>query len=102
MAWSLRRVGPSADRAQRQRRDRSRDPVRRSGNARFEDLDGQGTDTYEGAFATPDQIILAGHYDDGTFGYSAIDVYELGLYTRALTAGERARLDDYLRNKYGL
>jgi hypothetical protein len=73
-----------------------------SGNARFEDLDGEGLDTYDGAFATPDQMILAGHYDDGTFGYSAIDVYELGLFTRALGAGERAALQNYLRNKFGL
>ena len=71
------------------------------GAARFEDVDGQGLDTYDGAFATPDQIVLAGHYDNGTFGYSAIDVYELGLYTRALTAGEGAFLADYLRNKHG-
>jgi hypothetical protein len=73
-----------------------------AGNARFEDLDGEGLDTYDGAFATPAQIILAGHYNDGTFGYSAIDIYELGLFTRALGAGERAALQDYLRNKYGL
>jgi hypothetical protein len=73
-----------------------------AGNALFEDLDGQGSDTYDGAFATPDQIILAGHYNNGTFGYSAIDVYELGLYTRALAPAERIALYDYLRNKYGL
>jgi len=73
-----------------------------AGSALFEDLDGQGSDTDDGSFATPDQIVLAGHYDDGTYGYSAIDVYELGLYTRALTAGERGALQDYLRNKYGL
>ena len=73
-----------------------------AGNALFEDLDGQGSDTYDGTFATPDQIILAGHYNDGTFGYSAIDVYELGLFTRALTTGERVALHDYLKNKYGL
>jgi hypothetical protein len=72
------------------------------GNARFEDADGQGLDTYDGAFATPDQIIVAGHYNNGTFGYSAIDVYELGLYTRVLTAGERTFLASYLRNKHGL
>ncbi len=71
------------------------------GNARFEDVDGQGLDTYGGTFATPDQIIVAGHYDDGTVGYSAIDVYELGLYARVLTAGERAFLADHLRNKHG-
>jgi hypothetical protein len=71
-------------------------------SALFHDLDGQGSDTYDGAFATPDQIIVAGHYNNGTFGYSAIDVYELGLYTRALGAGERTALYDYLRNKYGL
>jgi hypothetical protein len=73
-----------------------------AGSAHFEDLDGQGSDTYDGTFATPDQIIVAGHYNNGTFGYSAIDVHELGLYARALTAGERAALYDYLRNKYGL
>jgi hypothetical protein len=71
------------------------------GNARFEDVDGQGLDTYDGAFATPAQIVVAGHYANGTFGYSAIDVYELGLYTRALAAGEKAFLADYLRNKHG-
>lgn len=73
-----------------------------AGSATFQDLDGQGSDTYDGAFATPDQIIMAGHYDDGTYGYSAIDVHELGLYTRALTPGERGALFQYLKNKYGL
>ncbi len=72
------------------------------GNAVFEDLDGGGSDTYEGAFGIPAQIILAGHYNNGTLGYSAIDTLELGLYNRALTAGERSALYDYLANKYGL
>jgi hypothetical protein len=73
-----------------------------AGNARFEDLDGEGVDTYDGTFATPDKIVLAGHYNDGTFGYSAVDVYELGLFTRILSAAERIALQDYLKNKYGL
>jgi hypothetical protein len=73
-----------------------------AGNASFEDADGQGSDTYDGTFGTPDKIVLAGHYNDGTFGYSAIDIYEVGLFARALTPGERAALHDYLRNKYGL
>jgi hypothetical protein len=73
-----------------------------AGGASFEDLEGQGSDTYDGTFATPDKIVLAGHYNDGTFGYSAVDVYEVGLFTRALTTAERAALHDYLRNKYGL
>jgi hypothetical protein len=72
------------------------------GNAVFEDLDGKGSDTYEGVFGIPAQIILAGHYNNGTLGYSAIDTHELGLYNRALTAGERSALYDYLANKYGL
>lgn len=73
-----------------------------AGNARFDDLDGQGTDTYEGVLGAPDQIILAGHYNDGTFGFSAVDVHELGLFTRVLAAGERVALHNYLKNKYGL
>jgi hypothetical protein len=73
-----------------------------AGNAVFADLDGEASDTYEGALATPHQIILAGHYNDGTFGYSAIDVYELGLFARAISATERIALHDYLKNKYGL
>lgn len=72
------------------------------GNALFEDLAGTGTDAYQGGFATPAQIILAGHYDNGTYGFSAVDVHELGLYNRALTAGERSALYDYLANRYGL
>jgi hypothetical protein len=73
-----------------------------AGEARFDDLDGHGSDTYDGTFGTPDEIVLAAHYNDGTFGYSAIDVYEIGLFTRGLTAGERVALHDYLKNKYGL
>jgi hypothetical protein len=72
------------------------------GNAVFEDLEGEGLDQYEGVFGAPDQIIVAGHYNNGTLGYSAIDTHELGLYSRALTAGERSALYDYLANKYGL
>jgi len=72
------------------------------GNAVFKDLDGVGSDTYDNAFGIPDQIIVAGHYNNGTFGYSAIDAHELGLYNRALTAGERSALYDYLASKYGL
>jgi hypothetical protein len=72
------------------------------GNAVFEDLEGEGLDQYEGVFGTPNEIIVAGHYDNGTLGYSAIDTHELGLYSRALTAGERSALYDYLANKYGL
>ena len=72
------------------------------GSAIFQDLEGQGTDTYDGPFAIPAQIILGGHYDDGTFGYAAVDIYELGLYARALTVGERAAVHGYLRDKYEL
>lgn len=72
------------------------------GNAIFQDLEGQGADSYDGPFAIPAQIILGGHYDDGTFGYAAVDIYELGLYARALTVGERAAVYGYLKTKYEL
>ena len=73
-----------------------------SGNAVFQDQTGHELDTYEGNFGLPDQIVIAGHYDEGTFGYAALDLYEIGLYARALTVGERTTLSDYLKNKYGL
>jgi hypothetical protein len=102
MARSLRRVGPTSI----ERDDNAAINLAilsaAAGEARFDDLDGQGSDTYDGTFGTPDEIVLAGHYNDGTFGYSAIDVYEIGLFTRGLTAGERVVLRDYLRNRYGL
>ncbi|MGH2990748.1 MAG: hypothetical protein ACRDMA_12985 [Solirubrobacterales bacterium] len=72
------------------------------GNAIFQDLAGEAADTYEGMFATPAQIVLAGHYNDGTFGYAAVDFYEVGLYARALTPGERTALYNYLQGKYEL
>lgn len=72
------------------------------GNATFQDLDGQGTDTYDGTFSTPAEIVLAGHHNDGTFGFAAVDLYEVGLYPRALTPGERTALFDYLQSKYEL
>jgi len=72
------------------------------GSAFFRDLDGEGSDTYGDGFGIPAEVILAGHYDNGTFGYSASDFHEVGLYSRALTPGERSALYDYLANKYGL
>jgi hypothetical protein len=65
-------------------------------------LDGEDLDTFGDGFGTPAEIILAGHYDNGTLGYSAIDLHEVGLFNRALTPGERSALYDYLANKYGL
>lgn len=73
-----------------------------NGTTVYRDLLGQSSDTYSGGFGVPAEIVLAGHYDNGTFGFSAVDAYELGLYNRALTAGERSALYDYLANKYGL
>lgn len=72
------------------------------GDASYRDLSGEASDTYDGSFGTPAQIVLGGRFNDSILGYAAVDLYELGLYSRALTLGQKDQLEGWLRDKYGL
>lgn len=72
------------------------------GAASYRDLAAEVADTYGGSFAAPAQIVLGGRYNGATFGYAAVDFYEIGLYSRMLTGVEKNQLADYLIARHGL
>jgi hypothetical protein len=54
-------------------------------------------------FGTPAAMILGARYEDGAlFDFGAVDLYEIGLYARPLSPGERDLLEAYLQKRHGL
>jgi hypothetical protein len=72
------------------------------GTATYRDLSAEVADPYGGSFAAPAQIVLGGRYNGATFGYSPVNFYEIGVYSRALTGAERDQIAAYLTERYGL
>lgn len=60
------------------------------------------SDTYDGVFGTPGEIVLGGRFEDAPFGHAAIDVYATLGITRALTAAERQRLIAWAQARWEL
>ncbi len=63
------------------------------------DLNGATSDSSTFApFGTPAAMVLGARYNDGTtFRFGAVDLYEIGLFTRELTPAERDQLEAYIR-----
>ncbi len=54
-------------------------------------------------FGTPAAMVLGARYNDGTtFQFGAIDLYEVGLFTRELSPAERDQLEAYVQFRHGL
>ncbi len=68
------------------------------------DLTGVAADTSTFApFGTPAAMVLGARYNDGTtFRFGAVDIYEIGLFTRGLTPAERDQIEAYVQHRYGL
>jgi hypothetical protein len=68
------------------------------------DLNGIKGDTSTFApFGTPAAIILGARYNQGAvFRFGAVDIYEIGLYTRELSPAERNRLEAYVQQRHNL
>ena len=68
------------------------------------DLNGIVGDTSTFApFGTPAVMILGARYQEGAlFNFGAVDLYEIGLYNRALSVAERDQLEAYLRQRHEL
>jgi hypothetical protein len=68
------------------------------------DLNGIAGDSSSFApFGTPGAIVLGARYNDGaTFRFGAVDLYEVGLFTRALDPAERDQLEAYVQSRHGL
>jgi hypothetical protein len=68
------------------------------------DLTGIKGDTSTFApFGTPAVMVLGARYNQGTvFNFGAVDIYELGLYTRDLSPAERTQIESYLQRRHRL
>ena len=54
-------------------------------------------------FGTPAAIILGARYNQGAvFRFGAVDIYEIGLYTRELSPAERNQLEAYVQQRHSL
>jgi hypothetical protein len=72
--------------------------------AELRDLTGVAADSSTLApFGTPAAMVLGARYNDGTtFRFGAVDIYEIGLFPRALAPVERDHLDAYLQYRHDL
>jgi hypothetical protein len=68
------------------------------------DLNGIKGDTSTFApFGTPAVMILGARYNQGAiFRFGAVDIYEIGLYSRELSPAERDQLETYVRQRHAL
>jgi hypothetical protein len=68
------------------------------------DLNGIKGDTSTSApFGTPAVMVLGARYNQGAvFNFGAVDLYEVGLYTRELSPTERDQIESYLQRRHGL
>ena len=54
-------------------------------------------------FGTPAVMVLGARYNQGAvFNFGAVDLYEIGLYTRELVPAERDQIESYLQRRHGL
>lgn len=73
-----------------------------SGAGTLRDALGSSTDTYDGIFGTPAEIVLGGRYDGAPFGYAAIDVLATVGAGRALSTTDQQRLIDWANTRWSL
>jgi hypothetical protein len=68
------------------------------------DLTGIKGDTSTFApFGTPAVMVLGARYNQGAvFNFGAVDLYEIGLYTRELSPAERGEIESYLQRRHRL
>jgi hypothetical protein len=68
------------------------------------DLNGIGGDNSTAApFGAPHAMVLGARYNQGAaFSFGAVDLYEVGLYTRELSPAERDQIEAYLRKRHDL
>src|SRR5919106_1478023 len=68
------------------------------------DLNGIAGDMSTSApFGTPAAMVLGARYSQGAvFNFGAVDLYEVGLYSRELSPAERDQLEAYVQKRHGL
>lgn len=73
-----------------------------SGAGTLRDALESSSDTYDGIFGTPAEIVLGGRYDGAPFGYAAIDVLATVGVSRALSTTDQQRLIDWANSRWSL
>ena len=73
-----------------------------AGNASLRDGAGQVSDTFDGGFGVPAEIVLGGRFDGAPFGNAAIDVFATVGVTRVLSADEQTKLIDWAQRRWGI
>ena len=73
-----------------------------SGAGTLRDALGSSTDTYDGMFGAPAEIVLGGRYDGAPFGYAAIDVLATVGASSALSTTDQQRLIDWASARWSL
>lgn len=75
-----------------------------SASGLLRDLNGESTDaSTDIAFGTPAAFVLGARLENGApFNWGAVDIYEIGVYSRVLTNLELDQIDTYCRARRGL
>ena len=116
--WSLRLTTAEGDEVQLRGRDSEPDPLdlarpesaaaqvliwtTAAGSGSLRDASGEVTDTFDGGFGLPEEIVLGGRFDGAPLGHAAIDVLATLGVGRVLTADEQARVIDWASRKWGI
>ena len=54
-------------------------------------------------FGTPAVMVFGARYNQGAvFNFGAVDLYEVGLYTRELSPANGIKIESYLQRRHGL
>lgn len=72
-----------------------------AGSASLRDGSGQTSDTFDGGFGVPAEIVLGGRFDGAPYGNAAIDVFATVGVGRVLTNDEQASLIAWADERWG-
>jgi hypothetical protein len=72
------------------------------GQASLRDQAGVVSDSYDGGFGTPAEIVLGGRYEGAPFGFAAIDVLATVGVARKLSEPDQQRLVDWAKRTWGI
>lgn len=73
-----------------------------TGSASLRDATGEVSDSYDGGFGIPGEIVVGSRFDGSPFGSAAIDVFATVGVERVLTTEEQAKLIAWAEERWGI
>jgi hypothetical protein len=73
-----------------------------TGSASLRDTAGEVSDSYDGGFGIPGEIVLGGRFDGSPYGSAAIDVFAVVGVDRVLTTDEQTQLIAWAEERWGI